>query len=33
MNTETFRDNVMEQVTSQIGNDDVRNNLLDWLFR
>ena len=43
MNTETFRDmltkndqtwnNAMEEVTSQIGNDDVRNDLLNWLSR
>lgn len=43
MNTETFRDmlnknkqawnNVMEQVTRQIDNDDVHNDLLNWLSR
>ena len=43
MNTETFRDmlnkndqtwnNVMKQVAGQIDNDDVRNDLLNWLSR
>lgn len=43
MNTETYRDmltknkqawkNVMEEVARQIDNDDVHNDLLNWLFR